>query len=388
MENKKLFPIFMVLCIWVLSPLIQAQSVKVTHAPQSLVSLDARWDWAVKATNELKGKTDFYIGYSIRRMMGEHSHIGSWSDERTGKKTLYEIVYGKEPPISKSSLWKKSVSELARMVLEDTKKHKKPEKKVLKEVAVLFRFSSEKKSLVDLQDIKVSNLDLWVEFDNCPLSWLGKADNKESINLLERIFNETNKTASTRVKERIVMAVGIHDDSTALQAIGFLEKVLKSSQPDKLREKAAFWLGEQQHVKAVNILLDTATNDSSRNVRKKAVFGLYLINLDEADDALIQLAKRGKEREVRKKAIFWLGQKAVKRTAEVLTDVVNEDKDVEIQKAAVFALSQLPNKEGVPRLIKIAKTHKSLTIRKKAIFWLSQSEDPRALDTIIEIVER
>jgi len=388
MENKKILLFLVVLFIWVPSPLIQAQSVNVTHAPQSLASLDARWGWAVKAANELKGKTDFYIGYSIQRMMGEHSHMGSWSDEHTGKKTLYEIVYGKEPPASKSSLWKKSVSELARMVLEDTKKHEKPGKKVLKEVAVLFRFSNEKKSPVDVRDIKVSNLDLWVEFDNCPLYWLGKAGNKESINLLERIFNETDKTASTRFKERIVMAVGIHDDSTVLQAIGFLEKVLKSQEPDKVREQAAFWLGQQQHVKAVNILLDTTTNDSSRNVRKKAVFGLYLINLDEADDALVQLAKHGKESEVRKKAIFWLGQKAVKRTAEVLTEVVNEDKDVEIQKTAVFALSQLPNSDGVPQLIKIAKNHKSLNIRKKAIFWLSQSEDPRALDTILEIVER
>lgn len=388
MENKKFSPIFMVLCIWVLFPFIRAQSVKVTHAPHSLASLDARWVWAIKTSNELKGKTDFYVGYSIQRLMGEHSHIGSWSDEHSSKKTLYEIVYGKEPPTSKSSLWKKSVSELARMVLEDTKKHKKPEKKILKEVAVLFRFNSQKKSMADIQDIKVSNLDMWVEFDNCPLFWLGKADNKESINLLEQIYNKTIKTASTRVKERIVMAVGIHDDSTALPAIGFLEKVLRSKEPDKVREQAAFWLGQQQHVKAVNILSDTAVNDSSRNVRKKAVFGLYLINLDEADDALIQLAKHGKEREVRKKAIFWLGQKAVKRTAEVLTDVVNDDKDVEIQKAAVFALSQLSHKEGVPQLIKIAKTHKSLTIRKKAIFWLSQSEDPRALDTIIEIVER
>lgn len=388
MENKNILIFLVVLCIWVLSPFTQAQSVKVSHAPQSLTSLDARWAWAVKTTNELKGKTDFYVGYSIQRMMGEHSHIGSWSDEHTDKKTLYEIVYGKVSPTSKSSLWKKSVSELARMVLEDTQKHKKPEKKVLKEVAVLFRFSSQKNSLADLQDIKVSNLDLWVELNNCPLFWLGKAGNKESINLLEQIFNETHKTASTKLKERIVMAVGIHDDSTALQAIGFLEKVLTSKEPDKVRQQAAFWLGQQQHVKAVNILLDTSRNDPSQKVRKKAVFGLYLINLKEADDALIQLAKHGKEREVRKKAIFWLGQKAVKRTAEVLTDVVNEDKDVEIQKTAVFALSQLPNSDGVPQLIKIAKNHKSLAIRKKAIFWLSQSEDPRALDTIIEIVER
>lgn len=378
----------MVLCIWLPGPFIRAQSVKVSHAPQTLASLDARWAWAVKTSNELKGKTDFYIGYSIQRMMGEHANIGSCADGHTGKKTLYEIVYGKEPPTSKSSLWKQSVSELARMVLEDTKKHKMPEKKVLKEVAILFRFSSPMKSSVDLRDIKVSNLDMGVELNNCPLYWLGKAENKESINQLEQMFKETDKTASTRVKERIVMAVGIHGDSTTLQASGFLEKVLKSQEPEKVRGQAAFWLGQQQHVKAVNILLDTVANDPSRNVREKAVFGLYLINLDEADDALIQLAKHGKEREVRKKAIFWLGQKAVKRTAEVLTDVVNEDKDLEIQKAAVFALSQLPNADGIPQLIKIAKSHKSLTIRKNAIFWLSQSEDTRALDTIIEIVER
>lgn len=359
-----------------------------THAPQSLASLDARWDWAVKTSSQLKGQTDLYIGYSIKRMMGEYSHIGCWSDNLSDKKTLYEIVYGKEPPSSSHSLSKKSVSEVARMVLDNTKKHKKSGKKVLKEIAILFRFNNKKASLVDCREIKVRNIDMWVELNNYPLFWLGNADNRESINLLEKIFNKTNKTASIKVKERIVLAVGIHDQSTALQAIGFLEKALNSSQPDKVREHAAFWMGQQQHIKAVNILINTVTHDSSRNVRKKAVFGLYLNNLKEADDALIKLAKHGKEREVRKKAIFWLGQKAVKRTAEVLTDVITEDKDVEIQKVAVFSLSQLPNKEGIPQLIKIAKSHNSLSIRKKAIFWLSQSEDSRALDTIIEIVER
>jgi hypothetical protein len=386
MESKTFAVMLAFWLVLILGPLLGGQSPRVLQPPPSLDSLSARWTWAKSQTNPLKEKTGFYIAYSIRCTMGEHSFIGCGPDESKVNKSLYEMVYGKKPPVSPSALGGKSPAALARLMLDQARKPKVPGKKVLKEVGLLFWFNGEPGGPLSCREITARNIEQPIKLNSGPLYWLGQAENRQSIRLLATLFQDWEKTAPAKIKEAILMAVGIHDPGFG--AFEFLAKVLKGDYPGSLREKAAFWIGMQPRVEAVKILAAAAVNDKSLEVRKKAVFGLYLLPLKEADNALIHLAKNGKEQEVRKKAIFWLGQKAIKQTPEVLTDLVNRDKDVEIQKTAVFALSQLPNEEGVPLLIKIAKTHRSTAIRKKAIFWLSQSEDPRALDTIIEIMNR
>jgi HEAT repeat protein len=203
----------------------------------------------------------------------------------------------------------------------------------------------------------------------------------ESVGFLETCFKRIDPAKN---REKIVTAVGIHGRSPGI--FGFLKKVLTGDFADKIRESAAFWIGQQQTPEAAKVLLHTVANDKSSKVREHAVFGLYLVDCKEADDALVQIATKGKEKGTRKKAIFWLGQKAVKRTAELLGGIIDDDPDSDIQKAAVFALSQHP--EGLNRLIKIATTHRSLKVRKQAISWLGQSNDPRALDTILAILKK
>jgi HEAT repeat protein len=363
-------------------------NVTVTHAPDSIKSLKAGWDWAMKAGESRNAGNGFYIGYSIKRMMGENSFIGSWSTDREDEKTLSEIIYGKKVEGSQFR-YSRTTSEAARKALDDAREKKHSQKKVLKEVALIFRI--EKGSM--LADIKVSNIVLSARLKDAPLFWLGQPDDEASIEMLIGLYKDLGKGKSGKysddldeTKEDLVMAVAMHDNSSQ-RAFGFLEGVLTGKETDDIREKAAFWIGESQNPKGVNLLFRTANNDRSEDVREKAVFGLYLNRSKPADEALIELARKSKDRPARKKAIFWLGQKAVKRSAEVLNDVVENDKDNAIQKAAIFALSQLKDGTGVDSLIKIAKTHKNMGVRKKAIFWLSQSDDPRALDTIIKLIE-
>ena len=106
------------------------------------------------------------------------------------------------------------------------------------------------------------------------------------------------------------------------------------------------------------------------------------------EDAFIDLAKTAKNKQVREKAIFWLGQLAGKKALETLTDIVFDEEKTELQEKAVFALSQLDNGEGIPKLIKAAKEHPNPQIRKKAIFWLGESGDQRALEALIEMVQK
>jgi hypothetical protein len=384
MKNKMLpiLRIFAIVIVLVWSFQLHAGSgkVTVTHAPDSISTLKAKWAWALESATNTKANKGFYIGFSIRRMMGVNSFIGHWSSHRSeGEKTLNEIIYGVKIA-GPDSYWNKSVGETARIVLHRAKDKHKPEKKVAKDVAVLFRLRSPGSSF---QEIEVSNLSMTAHLEDGPLFWLGPAKNAESIPLLEDFYRREKDTDN---KEDLLRAVAIHDDKA--RVFPFLKGVLTGNEPADLREDAAFWIGESQIPEAAKLLKNTALNDRSEDVREKAVFALYIHRSGEADDGLIYLAKNGKERNIRKKAIFWLGQKAVKRSAEILKDVVDNDKDTAVQKAAIFALSQLSGNKGVTSLIKIAKTHTSLAVRKKAIFWLSQSDDPRALDTIIDLIEK
>jgi HEAT repeat protein len=430
--------------IFILTNLSLSQTV-IKH-PQTKDKLEARWQWALKQAKDQKLSDGFWIGYSIQRMMGKNSFIGTFkSHPKSDETPLEELIYNKKTESSEPKMSdEETIQKAAKDALQRIQDPESGEIKMMKEVAILFEFSG-KPDPNNIDQVKVSNLSLHVEFDDLPLIWLGKAEDDQSIPLLEKIYQDAS---SENTKEKMVMAVGIHEQSDL--AVSFLESVLKSSDPDDVREKAAFWMGQQGTERALKILLATAQKDRSSEVREKAVFGISQIKIegaaealidlaehakdedirekaifwlgqregekalkflvkaaksdpssevrekavfaisqmksDEAVNELIDLAYHAKEWQVRKKAIFWLGQKASKRAVEALEDVAANDSDVEIQKQAVFALTQLPDDQGVPNLIKIAKTHPSREVRKKAIFWLGQSDDPRALDALVEIV--
>jgi hypothetical protein len=352
----------------------------VTFVSKSLQNLEARWAWAVEASKKNKV---FYIGYSVKRLMGEHSYISCGNDGEN--KTLHEIIYGTKAPGS-PDMSGNTVSDIARHVLKKRKDNEKPEKKVWKDVGLLFRFEGRASNPVNCKDFHFNNMEMPVKLKNAPIYWLGETDINESVALLVDFYRRAGKGASEDFKEDMVSAVGIHGKNQKVFA--FLKDILTGKETEEIRDNAAFWISQQQSVDALKVLQKTVESDRSENVREKAVFGIYLIKLEEADNALIHLAKNGKERGVRKKAIFWLGQKAVKHSARVLADVAYDDKDTSLQRQAVFALSQLPDNGGVDSLIKIARTHKSMKVRKKAIFWLSQCDDPRALNTIIDILQK
>lgn len=446
MHFNKNYVVFTLAIVLLLS--ISSFSQTVIKHPNPADKLDQRWDWALKEAKGSKFKDGFWIGYSIQRLMGENSYIGSFhSPPRAGEVPLEEIIYGKhknsgEPKISDEE----AIKDAAERALKKFAGGEHPEEKILKNVAILFQFVK-KASIESIEQIKVSNLSLYVDLDELPFIWLGKAEHAQSIPLLDQVYQSVR---SAEIKEKLVTAVGIHEpvDLTG----SFLEKVLLSDDADDVRENAAFWLGQQDTDRALKILLKTAQNDRSEDVRKKAVFGISQIKIDGATDALIYLAEKADEEEirekaifwlgqrqgekaleylvkiaksdpssdvrekavfaisqvksdtatdeliglayhareknVRKKAIFWLGQKASKKAEAALEDVVKKEEDEELQKQAVFALTQLPDHRGVPNLIKIAKTHPSREVRKKAIFWLGQIDDPRALDALVEMVEK
>jgi HEAT repeat protein len=354
-------------------------SQEIIRAPLPGGNLAGRMDWAQKEASGRGFEKGFWIGYSIRRLMGEHSSIGSFDHRTRSEATLEEILSGRRaehPSLSRDE----SVRQRARRELDNLEKEGRPEKKVWKDVAILMQYGNASKA--ELVRVGMSNLDLYFDLRGLPLFWLGEAADEESLDWLNKAYR---RTKSEDVKEHFLAAVGIHQNPGLVTPI--LDSVLKSQETDDLRKHATFWLGQQNDRKAYEILMQTAKKDRSDEVQEGAVFAISQIDLEESVEGLIGLAKSADDEEVRKKAVFWLGQKASNKATEALKSMAYESGDTKIQEQAVFALSQLPSKEGVEALIKVAKTHPNAEVRKKAIFWLGETGDPRALEVLIEIIK-
>ncbi len=360
---------------------------QVARPPDPGKNLSARWDWAKQEARRQNLKHGFWIGYSIKRLMGEHQYIystdkhtisGSHFTSLPRGEPLDRILSGKTSytPLSDEEQVKRE----AKRVLADLENKKASEKKVWKDLAVLFKFGPNSPRIP--LTIRVSNLYLPFDPEGLPIFWLDRAEDAQSLSILDGLYASSNQEM---LKKRILTTAGLH--GTSDNAVTFLEKVLKSDDPDPLRARAALELGDQDHERAVRLLHQAAKDDRSFDVRRRSVYGLEDIDLPSAADALIDIAQNGRESEIRKRAIDCLADIASQKAASALKNVVEKDGNTDIQKRAVFALEDLPDNEGIPYLVDIAKTHSKLTVRKAAIYCLGDSQDPRALQALIAIIK-
>ena len=213
--------------------------------------------------------------------------------------------------------------------------------------------------------------------------WLTGVRPPDSVALLET-FVTAQQDRRDRIVDGAISGIALHDDASADAA---LDRLVAANQPQHVRAKVPFWLGNARGRRGLATLQGLIKDDASAEVKKKAVFGISQSRETNAVDILIDNARNNADPGVRSEAIFWLGQKAGNKAAAAITERVEQDPDTEVKKRAVFALSQLPKSEGVPLLIQVARTHSNPAVKKQAIFWLGQSRDSRALDFFAEILK-
>jgi hypothetical protein len=254
--------------------------------------------------------------------------------------------------------------------------------RVSREALILFRIEDG-----EVERIRTYSDNCQLDAGGVPFYWLTDVDPQESIDLLSKFATEhrTSKRMREKVSERALSAIAVHDHPGMLDA---LENFVDPDQPEWLREKSVFWIGNSGGHRAIDILRRVVRDDPSSDVREQCVFALTLPDEPEATDLLINLARTDHDSDVRKNAIFWLSQAAGEKAAEAIADAINDDPDTDVKEQAVFALSQLPDDEGIPLLIHVARTNRNPDVREKAIFWLGQSGDDRALDFFEEVLSQ
>jgi HEAT repeat protein len=247
-------------------------------------------------------------------------------------------------------------------------------------IFVLFRVENHA-----VDRIRTYSADCELDAGGLPFHWLTGVAPAESIALLAGFGQPDEQGGRHHRSEPAIAAIALHADPAADQA---LEKFVAPSQPESLRERTVFWLGNARGRRGYEVLRRIVTQDPSDRVREKAIFGLNVSREPEAVPAMIEVAKTDRSSRVRGQALFWLAQKAGRKAAAAITDAIENDPDTDVKKKAVFALDQLPPDEGVPLLIQVARTNKNPAVRKQAIFWLGQSRDARALKFFEEVLLR
>ena len=361
------------LAIIIVTALVRLPAQEVHPYTGAEASLENRWKWALDESSRVGAGKDFWVGYSIQRLMDEDSYVLSgnvFSGSVSSRVSLYDVLKLAKPEGIKTNA--RSESNAGTSIF-----------KRMKDVAMLLLCSKGSAGQTVVQKVDICTMELSTNLKKTPVFWVGQSDDEQSVRLLAELY----KTASLpEARKRFVEAIGIHQQSK--QVYPFLSDLLKSDDPDEVRSNAAFWLSEQHNPEGLQLLMNVAQSDRSLKVREQAVFAISQIGDNASTDALITLVRKSDDTKLRAKAAFWLGQIASRKAIATLEDIVASDDQTDVQRQALYALSQQKDTEGVDRLIRIANTHPNPRIRKQAIQILGQSEDPRALGALIEIVRK
>jgi len=228
-----------------------------------------------------------------------------------------------------------------------------------------------------VDQIRVTSLDCRLDAGGLPFYLINAVPPAESATWLKTQVGGNHLDSA-------VLAISLHAGPAADRA---LDDFVAPNQPERVREKAAFWLGNSRGAHGVGVLKRVLASDPSQKVREQVIFALSQSREPAGIAAVIDAAKNDKNGQVRGKALFWLARKAANKQAlDVISNAVLNDPDRAVKEQAVFALQQLPPDQGVPLLINVAKNNPDPAVRKKAMFWLGQSNDPRALDFFAQVL--
>jgi HEAT repeat protein len=210
-----------------------------------------------------------------------------------------------------------------------------------------------------------------MDLEGVPLLWLGRADDRESI---EDVLTRLDRTPIEAIQQDLIGVIGAHGDSSLV--VPELTRILASSVDEDLRAEAARALGLHAVPDALEALDGIARGDRSVRLRCEAAEAIGAQRFAPALDALIRLARELPDRTVRLQAVEAFGDRTEPAAVPALLGIVEGDPDPAFQREAVETLGELPDGRGLEALAELARSHPGAHIRKEALETYRDSASP------------
>ena len=252
---------------------------------------------------------------------------------------------------------------------------------VLRRKAVFLISQKQTSETADLL-LKIAKGDPDAEVREQAVFWLSQVRDERAVDMLSEILKGETDAG---LKDKALFALSQHRSERANGLL--LAYAERDAEPEELREKAVFWLGQKRSVENSEFLRTLYGKTKNEELKDKIIFSLSQQRGTGSEKWLMDIVSNPKEPvELRKKALFWAGQGGASLAQ--LAGLYATLGDREMKEQLIFVYSQRRDPAAVDRLMDIAKTEKDKELRKKAIFWLGQSRDPRAAGFLAELIDK
>jgi hypothetical protein len=186
-----------------------------------------------------------------------------------------------------------------------------------------------------IEKVEIHDLDRYRAESELPVRMLGTADTGESLEIIRRSLE---KKPGGQVGERLVMAIGLHDDP---QVESLLKAIVNGSYEEKEQAQAALWLGQLPGQKS--FLEGLARNEQlSSEVRKQAVVGIGFSQSPGALSTLRAMFETVPDKEIKEQCLFAASLTEDKREAAAfLRDVKANSQNSDFRRQATLWLDRL-----------------------------------------------
>lgn len=186
-----------------------------------------------------------------------------------------------------------------------------------------------------LEKVEIHDLDRYRTESELPAHMLGAADTGESLDIIQRLLE---KKPGGQAGERLVMAIGMHDDP---QVESLLKAIIGGSYEEKEQAQAALWLGQLPGQKS--FLEGLARNEQlSSEVRKQAVVGIGRGQSPGALSTLRNMFETISDREIKEQCLFAASLTEDKRDAAAfLKEVKANNQNPDLRRQATLWLDRV-----------------------------------------------
>ena len=228
--------------------------------------------------------------------------------------------------------------------------------------------------------MEVYNLERKREYSGYPVYWMGRANNEESLNYLRAL---AAAAPLDTLSERAVLAIALHDD---VRVGGMLKNFVSTSQNQRIRSSAVYWLGKVGGEQAFLATL-VRSDAEDKKLRRSAAHAIGQ-GKERGAVALLQgLYDSVKDVEVRRSIISAVGNSVHEQQPAFtfLLAVAKNDADAESRRTAVRQIGHFQREDAIDELMKIYASDPQLDVKRAALRALAETKSPRAQARLLEI---